>query len=143
MSTPRKARETTLRLLFGWEMTKDAPDRVLQIYWQHAKAPEAVRAAADALFNAVVQRVGEIDRLIQEHTEHWRLERLSAVDRNIMRLAVGELFTRPSLSPKIVISEALEIARRYSTDDSAHFINGVLDAIRHSLESPSEAPPDA
>jgi transcription antitermination protein NusB len=138
MSNPRKARETTLRLLFQWEMTKDAPDRVKEIYWKHAKSDAPVREAADPLFDAVIERVEEIDRLLQKHTENWRVERLSAVDRNILRLAVGEFFSRPSLSPKIVISEALEVARRYSSDESAHFINGVLDAIRRDLNLPVE-----
>jgi len=133
MSTPRKARETTLRLLFQWDMTKDEPERVKQIYWQYAKADEPVRELADALFDAVAAQLEEIDRLIQKHSENWRLERLSAVDRNILRLAAGEFLSRPSLSAKVVISEALEVARRYSSDESAHFINGVLDAIRRDL----------
>ncbi len=133
MSRPRKFREITLRLLFQWEMTKDEPARVKEIYWRHAKAEEHVRESADGLFDSAVGRVEEIDRLIQKHSEHWRLERLSAVDRNIMRLAVGELLSRPELSEKIVISQALEIARRYSSDESAHFINGILDAVFRDL----------
>ncbi len=131
----RKARETALRLLFQWEMSKEDPERAKEIYWRHAKAEENVREAADGLFGDVVKRVEEIDRLIQKHTVHWRLERLSAVDRNILRMAVGEFLARPEASPKIAINEALEVARRYSTDESAHFINGVLDAIRKELES--------
>lgn len=138
MSRPRKFREITLRLLFQWEMTKDEPDRVKEIYWRQAKAEEHVRASADALFDASVARLEDIDRLIQKHCEHWRLDRLSAVDRNIMRLAVGELLSHPALSERIVISQALEIAQRYSSDESAHFINGILDAVSKELRADSE-----
>ncbi len=138
MSRPRKFREITLRLLFQWEMTKEEPARVKQIYWDRAKAEEHTRESADALFDSVVAAVGEIDRLIQKHTENWRVERLSAVDRNIMRLAVGELLAHPDLGPKIIISQALEIARRYSSDESSHFINGILDGISTELR-PQEA----
>lgn len=139
MSFSRKAREATLRLLFQWEMSKETPERVKELYWTHSQGDEAVRPLADELFGGVVERVEAIDRLIHEHSEHWRLERLSAVDRNILRLAVGEFLTRPEVPHLAVISEALALAHRYSADESAGFINGVLEAIRRKL---SEAPPD-
>ncbi len=135
MSIPRKARETALRMLFQWEMTGDEPTRVKQSYWEHARTQPSIREIGDRLFDGVTGRLEEIDGLIQEHSEHWRLERMSAVDRNILRVGVCEFFTRPDVSPTIVINEAMEVARRYSTEESAQFINGVLDAIRRKLRA--------
>lgn len=139
MSIPRKARETALRMLFQWEMSKEAPERAKELYWQHAKAEAPVRSIANSLFDGVVERLESIDNLLRAHSEHWRLERMSAVDRNILRVAVCEFLTRSDVTPAIAINEALEIARRYSTDESARFINGVLDAIRRAQGLP--APP--
>jgi len=82
-----------------------------------------------------VAEVGELDRRIREHAEHWRLERMAAVDRNLLRLALFELLHYPETPPAVVINEALEIARRFSDKDSVDFVNGVLDAIRTSLPS--------
>jgi len=133
MSSPLRARETALRLLFQWEMTKETPERAKQLYWQMAKADKRERKLADALFDSVISRVGEIDRLLQAHTEEWRLERLSAVDRNILRLATGEFLSRPAVHARSIIALALEIAQMYSSGESAHFINGVLDGVRREL----------
>ncbi len=133
MRISRKAREATLRMLFQWELSKETPERVKHIYWAQVKGEAAVRQAAQELFDTVLGQREEIDRLIASHTEHWRLERLSAVDRNLMRLAVCEFLTRRDIPQKVVITEALEIAHRYSSDESARFINGVLDAIRRDL----------
>lgn len=134
MSIPRKAREAALRLLFQWELSKEAPERVKKLYWQRARAAPPLRAAANSLFDAVLERREAIDQLLRAHAEHWRLERMSAVDRNILRLAVCEFLTRADIVPAIAINEALEIAHRYSTDESVAFINGVLDAVRRELD---------
>lgn len=134
MSVPRKARETALRMLFQWEMTRELPARVKELYWEHAKAARPTREIANSLFDGVVERLEEIDRLLRAHAEHWRLERMSAVDRNILRVAVCEFLTRSDIHSAISINEALEVARRYSTDESVQFINGVLDAVRRKLE---------
>jgi transcription antitermination protein NusB len=134
MSLTRKSRETALRMLFQWDSTKDDPGRVKEIYWTHAKADDSVRRPADRLFDAVVERVEEIDRIVQAHAENWRMERMSRVDRNILRAAVCEFLTMPEIPGKAVISEAIEVARKYSGDEAAHFINGVLDAVRRDLK---------
>ena len=133
MSIPRKARETVLRMLFQWELGKDEPERVKQSYWQRSRADSPLRTISNSLFDQVLERREAIDRLLGVHAEHWRLERMSAVDRNILRLAVSEFLTRSDVAPAVAINEALEIARRYSTDESVGFINGVLDAIRREL----------
>jgi len=92
-----------------------------------------VESFARVLFEGAVEEVGALDRRVREHTEHWRLERMAAVDRNLLRVALYELLHHPETPPAVVINEALEIARRFSGKDSVEFINGVLDAIRKSL----------
>lgn len=133
MRFSRKARETGLRLLFQWEMSKEKPERVKELYWVGGKGEQPAREAAGELFDAVVERLEAIDPLLRKHSTNWRLERLSAVDRNILRLAVCEMLARPKVSYRTAITEAIDLAHRYSTDESAHFINGVLDAVRRSL----------
>jgi transcription antitermination factor NusB len=95
----------------------------------------ALRAAANELFIGTVSKVREIDPLIREHSQHWRLERMPAVDRNIVRLGVYEMLFRSEAPPAVVINEALEIARKFSEEESVAFINGLLDQIRKETES--------
>jgi len=136
MKIPRKARESALRMLFQWELSKEAPDRVKEIYWKEAKAEEHIRGAADPLFDGVIGKVEQIDRTVAARAEHWRIERMSAVDRNILRLGVFELQSG-TVPPKTAITEAMDLAHRYSGVESARFVNGVLDAIRREREGDS------
>lgn len=134
MSAAQRARETAVRMLFQWEMSKEAPETVKRLYWRSIKPGADIRESAESLFDGVVARVEEIDPLIRRHAEHWRLERLSAVDRNILRLAIYEFLAR-DVSPKAVIHQALEISHRYSSPDAGPFINGVLDAVRKEIRN--------
>ena len=95
----------------------------------------ALRAAANELFSGTVSKVREIDPLLREHSQHWRLERMPVVDRNIVRLGVFEMLFRDEAPPAVVINEALEIARKFSEEESVAFINGVLDRIRKESAS--------
>ena len=95
----------------------------------------ALRAAANELFSGTVSKVREIDPLIREHSQHWRLERMPAVDRNILRLGVYEMMFRDDVPRAVVINEALEIARKFSEEESVAFINGLLDQIRKETAS--------
>jgi len=95
----------------------------------------ALRAASNELFIGTVSKLREIDPLIREHSKHWRLERMPAVDRNIVRLGVYEILFRDDVPPAVVINEALEIARKFSEEESVAFINGVLDQIRKESAS--------
>jgi N utilization substance protein B len=91
---------------------------------------------AEELARGAIEEIPELDRRILEHSEHWRLERMSVVDRNILRLAIHEMLRRDTPHP-VVIDEALELARRFSSEQSVAFINGVLDAVRRSLVGPA------
>ena len=135
MGTRRKSRELTLQMLFQSEMGKQAPDEVRRTFWsQRADVEEETRGFADDLFRTATERTAEIDALIQKHAEHWRLDRMAAVDRNILRAAVAELMGYPETPKPVVINEALEIARKFSSPESVHFVNGVLDSIGKELE---------
>ena len=135
MGTRRKSRELTLQMLFQSEMGKQSPDEVRSTFWsQRAEVEPETRGFADDLFRTATERTAEIDALIQKHAEHWRLDRMAAVDRNILRAAVAELIGYPETPKPVVINEALEIARKFSSPESVHFINGVLDSAAQEIE---------
>ncbi len=134
MGTRRKSRELALQMLFQADMGKQDSDQVRKTFWgERASVEGEARGFADDLFRVATDRAPEIDGLIQKHAEHWRLDRMAAVDRNVLRGAVAELLGYPQTPAPVIINEALEIARRYSTPESVHFINGVLDSIAKEL----------
>ncbi len=133
MGLRRTARECALQMLYEHDVGKHAPAAILESFWEMNEQPEKVRAFACELFRGTIQRLKEIDRLIQGHTKNWRLGRMAAVDRNILRLAVFELVSDVETPGTVVINEALEIAKRFSTNESAQFVNGILDSIKNEL----------
>ena len=128
MTLRRKARELALQLLYQWELRAEPPERVEEAFWPGAKAAEKTREFAQRLFRGTVAAAAELDKLITAHATNWRLDRMSAIDRNILRLAAFELrfATAP---PRVVMDEAVELARKFSDDAAPAFVNGVLDAI--------------
>jgi N utilization substance protein B len=120
-------------MLYEHDVGKHAPATILETFWEMNDQPEKVRTFACDLFRGTIQRMKEIDRLIQGHTKNWRLGRMAAVDRNILRLAVFELVSDAETPGTVVINEALEIAKKFSTNESAQFVNGVLDSIKNEL----------
>jgi N utilization substance protein B len=126
-------------MLFQWEQGRHPPAHVLASFLKPRKLDADVEEFARELFEGTIAEVANLDQLVRKHAEHWRLERMAAVDRNILRLALFELLHRPDTPPAAVINEALEIARRYSDRDSVEFVNGVLDALRKARVK-SDAP---
>jgi transcription antitermination protein NusB len=123
-----------MQMLFQADMGKHSPDQVRATFWKSVDAVEPeVRGFAEDLFRAALERQEQIDELIAANSRHWRIERMPAVDRNLLRMAVGEMLGFKSTPFPIVINEALEIARRYSAPESINFLNGILDAIAHGL----------
>ena len=117
-------------MLFQSDMGKQAPDLVRQTFWaERTNVEDEVRGFADDLFRVACDRMPEIDALIGKHTQHWRMDRMATVDRNVLREAVAEFLGYPATPRAIVINEALEIARKFSTPESVQFINGVLDSV--------------
>jgi N utilization substance protein B len=130
MGTRRKSRELVLQMLFQADMGKQSADDVRRTFWKERDSVDAdVRGFAEDLFRVALDRTREIDSLIEGHAEHWRMDRMAAVDRNILRSAVAELLGFPATPRAVVINEALEIARRFSSPESVQFINGVLDSV--------------
>jgi len=135
MGTRRKSRELVLQMLFQSDMGKQSPEDVRRIFWKEHKSAEGeVRGFADDLFRVAADHAPEIDQLIERHADHWRMERMAAVDRNLLRAAVAELIGYPETPRAVVINEALEIARKFSSPESVQFINGVLDSIGKELD---------
>lgn len=131
----RKSRELALQMLFQSDMGKQGGDHVRKTFWaERSSVDDDTRGFADDLFRVANDRSGEIDGLIQKHAEHWRMERMPAVDRNLLRLGVAEFLGFPKTPRAIVINEALDIAHRYSSPESIQFINGVLDSVGKELE---------
>jgi N utilization substance protein B len=136
MGTRRKSRELALQMLFQADMGKQSPEQVRKTFWeQRSDVEDETRGFADDLFRVAGERAPEIDALIQQHADNWRVERMAAVDRNILRAGVAEFMAYPTTPKPVVINEALEIARKYSSPESVHFINGVLDSVAKDIES--------
>jgi transcription antitermination protein NusB len=126
----RKSRELAMQMLFQADVGRQSPDEVRKTFWQaREEVDESTRGFAEDLFRVATAREPEIDALLEQHSKHWRVNRMGAVDRNVLRLAVAELLGFPGTPQPVVIDEALEIARRYSAPESIDFLNGLLDAI--------------
>ena len=133
----RQAREAALRILYFWEIGQTEPQQAIDAYFRE-HAPDAAPAVvefATAIVLGTVQEIEQIDALIQRHAQHWRLERLAVIDRLILRLSAWELLHRGDTPAAVVLNEAIELARRFSTDESARFVNGVLDAMLKAIEA--------
>jgi transcription antitermination protein NusB len=136
MGPRRKAREYALQMLFQWDITHDSTDQIAATFFENQKEEsQVVRDFAQSLLAGTVEHVERIDELIRRHAEHWRLDRMATVDRNLLRLAIEEFLYQADTPKTVVINEAIEIARRYSTQESPLFINGVLDSVKKELEA--------
>jgi transcription antitermination protein NusB len=133
-----RAREAALQMLYQWEVGRVSMFEVRQTFWAQAETdhalPEELRAFATSLAEGVVAQVEQVDPTIAAAAEHWRLERMNVMDRLILRLATYEFLYTPDTPGKVIINEALELARTFSGDESVRFINGILDGIRRTLE---------
>jgi N utilization substance protein B len=135
MGTRRKSRELALQMLFQSDMGKQSAEQVHGSFWTvREDMEEEVRGYAEELFRIATDRAEEIDRLIEKHAVHWRMERMAAVDRNILRAAVAEFIGKCEVPKVVIINEALEIARKFSRPESIVFINGVLDSVARELD---------
>lgn len=135
MGTRRKSRELALQMLFQSDMARQDRDQVEETFWQEREdLDEGVKGFAQDLFHVAMEKREDIDKLIEKHAQHWRMDRMATVDRNILRAGVAEFLGFPKTPRPVVINEALEIARRFSSPESVQFINGVLDSVAKDLE---------
>ncbi len=133
MGPRRKARECALQILFQLEFNAGDPKDLIRVYWEYQKAAPEVRTYGTWIVETFLAHRPAIDAAVQAASKNWRLARMAVVDRNILRIAVSELLYEPALVPAIVMDEAIEIAKRYSGEESAVFVNGVLDAVVRGL----------
>ena len=129
MGLRRRGRELALQALYQIEMTGDTSPASLDLFWSHFEGTVRTRDFARRLVSGVVNHREEIDRLIEQSSDHWKLTRMPKVDLNILRLATYELLCCPDIPLNVSIDEAIEIGKRYGSADSPTFINGVLDHV--------------
>jgi N utilization substance protein B len=162
MGTRRKARECAMQFLFQYDLNPaENLDEALERFWESQRAHEretapagasphkgespppptaaesAVRLFAEPLIRGTLEHRDELDALIQKHAKNWSLHRMAVVDRNLLRLAAYEMLYREDIPPVVSINEAVDIAKKYSTDDSSKFVNGILDSLRKEILRPA------
>jgi N utilization substance protein B len=133
----RRAREASLQMLYQWEVGRSSADESVATYWPEHDAgnelPEPLRKFANGLVRGTIARLKEIDAILTAHAQNWRIERMAVIDRLVLRLAIYEMLAEADTPPRVIINEALELARTYSGDEAVGFVNGVLDAVRKEL----------
>jgi N utilization substance protein B len=134
MASRRRARQRALQILFLWDTRRPEVADALNQYFDALYSEEQPQRDpfVEDLVKGTVEHIQEVDERITRHAQHWRIERMPAVDRNILRLAVYEM-TRGGTPPPVAIDEALELARKFSNEESVQFVNGVLDAVRREM----------
>lgn len=134
MSSRRRSRQRALQILFLWDARRQPVEDVLDAYYDSLVAEEhpGRDPFAAELVRGTIHHIEEVDERISRHAEHWRMERMPAVDRNLLRLAVYEM-TYAGTPAAVAIDEALELARKFSNEESVQFVNGVLDAVHREL----------
>lgn len=133
MGRRRRGRETALKLLYALDLNPESPDDVLKASWIDTVVPDGVREFSLTLVAGVMSHRDEIDALVKEWSMNWSLERIGAIERNILRFAIYELLFLTDIPPNVTINEAVEVAKRYGTNEAPSFINGILDRIKQEV----------
>ena len=133
MGRRRQSREAALKFLYALDITRDDVKTVVRTSWAEAMMAEEIRDFTTTLVTGVIRHRNEIDAFIQECSTNWSLERIGMVERNILRFAIYELCFLPDIPPNVTINEAVEVAKKYGTEEAPAFINGILDRIKHAV----------
>src|SRR5215475_15560885 len=133
MGRRRQSRETALQLLYALDITRVNVREVLRAGWTEKMLSPEICDFATILVTGVIEHRDEIDAFIQECSTNWSLERIGLVERNILRFAIYELCFLPDIPPNVTINEAVEVAKKYGTEEAPAFINGILDRIKHTV----------
>lgn len=135
MGTRRRARELAMQALFYMDTQQNGSPRMLERFCENFSLPQNVRPFFLQLVNGVLAAQPQIDSLIERYSKNWRVHRMSCVDRNVMRVAVFEMLFCSDIPPKVSINEAIDVAKKFGTEESGAFINGIVDRIRIALEN--------
>jgi transcription antitermination factor NusB len=135
MSTRHRAREFVLKALYAFELGSQTEQQIIETVIADSGLDDKTRIFAQSLFSLVVKNLAAIDLHIQELAENWALERMAVVDKNVMRMAVCEVEYMPDIPVKVAVNEAIELAKKYSTIESASFVNGILDKVMQRQEA--------
>jgi N utilization substance protein B len=138
MARRRRSREMAVKVLYQADMSGVSITEAFRLFCEHFGGSEQSMVFAKELLDGIDAHFDTINSLISQFSEHWRLDRMSRVDRNILRLAVYELLGRPDIPAKVSINEAVELGKKFGTEESGAFINGILDRIRSHLRSGEE-----
>ena len=142
MRKRRKSREFALQVLYQLDITQQDVNKTLAQFQDHFSGSDERDDFMEHLVNGVVGHCQEIDRLIEKYSENWRLDRLNMIDRTILRIAIFELIYCEEIPPKVTLNEAIELGKRFGSEDSGSFINGILDRIQKDVvRKPIQAKP--
>jgi N utilization substance protein B len=130
LGTRRKSRELALQALYQWNITRQDPFLILDQQKANFSPADEDDGFAQQILMGVLEHYNHIDGLIEKFSEHWRLDRISIIDRNILRMAIFELLFREDIPPKVTLNEAIDLGKRFGSEDSSAFINGILDRIQ-------------
>ncbi|MEJ2728017.1 MAG: transcription antitermination factor NusB [Deltaproteobacteria bacterium] len=134
MGVRRRARELSMQALFYMDANQDASPQMLERFCENFPPPKKVRPFFMKLVNGVLKAKPQIDTLIERFSRNWSVQRMACVDRNVMRIAVFEMLFCSDIPPKVSINEAIDIGKKFGTEDSGAFINGIIDSIRIAIE---------
>lgn len=138
-----QARECALQILYQVEMNPSGLEEVIPSFWEeNPEVPAEVRGFAETLVRGSIQNLEEIDAVIVRATENWDLARMAVIDRNILRFSTYELLFLEDIPPKVAINEAVNLAKKFSQEESGKFVNGVLDKINHTEKKHYSVPPN-
>jgi N utilization substance protein B len=134
MKKRRRGRELCLKILYQWDIQKDDIKSQIEDFWKYNQTSDDIKSFTTRLAEGTYNNIKEIDSTIGRFCEHWTLDRINTIDKNIMRSAVYELLYEDDIPSNVTINEAIDIAKKYGTEDSGHFVNGVLDRIKKELK---------
>ena len=135
MGKRRLSREFVIQFLYLTEMNEGEIQNQLQLFWENNPAAEDVQLFTEVILKDVFDNKEQIDVRLEKYSDNWTLSRMTVIDRNLLRMAASEILYSKTVPPKVAIDEAVEIAKRFGSEDSAHFINGILDRVLKEMNS--------
>ena len=140
MGKRRSSRELALKFLYQFELNKGDLDEQIRLFLEQNSSQEDVENFMKELVVSLIDKMEEIDEIIQKFSDHWILDRMTLIDRNILRMGTCELLFNFPTPPKVVINEAIDIAKKYGNEDSPEFINGILDKVYNEIRQKGPLP---